>query len=102
MFLYNITIKIDWLIQNEWLQWLYDAYLPYIMETNCFEKYQVVKLLEVEDAEGPTYAVQVYAENKANYDRYLVLYLPQLEAQIRKKWNGQMLTFATLMEVIER
>ena len=34
-----------------------------IMETGCFTRYQMVKLLETDEEEGATYAIQYYAEN---------------------------------------
>jgi len=100
MFIYNITMQTEWQIHDAWLLWMYETYLPYAMESGCFEKYQLVKLVEVNDAEGPTYALQLYAGSKADYNRYLELYLPQIEQQTFEKWEGSLVSFATLMQVV--
>jgi len=101
MLIYNITMQAEWGIHDAWLQWMYTIYLPFIMNSGCFEKYQLVQLLEVNDAEGPTYALQLYAASKADYNRYLELYLPEIEQQSFEKWEGSLVTFATLMQVME-
>jgi len=100
MLIYNVTINILWQLHEEWMLWLTDIYLPAAMATGAFEKYQLVKLLEVEDAEGPTYAIQFYMISKAQYNRYIELHhraIKQLETQ---RWGDAMLSFSTLMEVV--
>src|SRR3954447_17819749 len=101
MFIYNITMQAEWQIHDEWLRWMSETYVPYAMDSGCFEKYQLVQLLEVNDTEGPTYALQLYSASKADYNRYLELYLPQIELQGFEKWEGSLVTFATLMKVME-
>ncbi len=101
MLIYNITIQPEWQIHDAWLLWMYETYVPYAMDSGCFEKYQLVQLLEVDDTEGPTYALQLYATSKADYNRYLELYLPQIEQQSIEKWEGSLVSFATLMQVME-
>ena len=100
MLIYNITMQAEWQIHAEWLQWMNDTYVPYAMDSGCFEKYQFVQLFEVDDTEGPTYALQLYAASKADYNRYLELYLPQIEQQSFEKWEGSLVSFATLMQVV--
>lgn len=100
MFIYNITMQVEWRIHPAWLQWMQDTYLPFAMDSQCFEKYQLVKLLEIEEAAGPTYALQLYADSKGAYNRYVEVYLPQIEKQSMEKWQGSMVSFATLMQVV--
>ena len=100
MFIYNITIKISWQIQPEWLQWMQEIYVEEVMNTGCFVKYQMVRLLEIEEDEGPTYALQLYADSSVNYDRYVHEYLPGNERAVYTKWGNNVLFFCTLMEVI--
>lgn len=101
MLIYNITMQTDWEIHDAWLLWMYETYLPYAMSSGCFKKYQLVQLLEIDEAEGPTYALQLYAPSEADYNRYLKCYLPQMEEQSLEKWEGSLASFATLMQVME-
>jgi hypothetical protein len=94
-------MQAEWGIHDRWLEWMYETYLPFTMNSGCFEQYQFVQLLEVDTAAGPTYAVQLYARSKADYNRYLERYLPQIEQQSFERWRGSFVSFATLMQVME-
>jgi Domain of unknown function (DUF4286) len=100
MFIYNVTIQVDWSIHEAWLQWMTDVHIPEVMNTNCFTKYQFVRLLETDEAEGATYAVQYYAESKANYNRYIELYAPALQEKGNELWNDKWFAFRSLMQLV--
>lgn len=101
MIIYNVTTKVDKAIAAEWLQWMFSEHIPDILQTGCFSNYRVVRLLEIDDSEGPTYAVQYNAESKADYNRYIELYAPELRKRSFDKWGNGFLAFRSLMEVVE-
>jgi len=100
MLIYNVTIKVHESIHTAWLQWMKEVHVPEVLATNCFTKATIVRLLEIDDTEGPTYAVQYFAENKASYN----LYIEKHSATLRKKsfdqWGNQFIAFRSLMEVV--
>eukprot|EP01035_Chromulina_nebulosa_P051609 gene51609-70282_t len=59
--IYNITTKVDWLVHDAWLRWMLDVHIPEVLGTGCFEKHLLVRILETDETEGPTYAVQYQA-----------------------------------------
>jgi hypothetical protein len=91
---------VGWSIHEAWLKWMLDVHIPEIYATGCFVKHQFVRLLEVDEAEGPTYAVQFYAESKAMYNRYLELYAPALRQAGIDLWDDKVIAFRTLMQVV--
>jgi hypothetical protein len=101
MLIYNVTIKVDQQIADNWLNWLLQEHIPDIMQTKCFVDYKVVRLLEVDDSEGPTYAVQYNAESKADYNRYIEMYSSQMRERSFKKWGNQFIAFRSVMEVVQ-
>lgn len=101
MLIYNVTLKVDHRIHEPWLQWMQTEHIPDVMKTGCFEKYQVLRLLDIDDTEGPTYAVQYYAISNAQYNRYLELHAPRLRKEVVQKWGEQLIAFRTLMEVVD-
>jgi hypothetical protein len=100
MFIYNVTTKIDWSIQEAWLRWMQDIHIPEVLGTGCFEKHQLVRLLDTDEAEGPTYAIQYYAVSRAQYRRYMELYAPAQRQAGIEKWGNRMISFHSLMEVV--
>ena len=67
----NVTMKAEAQIAAVFLRWLQEEHIPEMMRTGCFREYKLVKLLEVDDSEGPTYAIQYLAERMEDYHRYL-------------------------------
>ena len=98
--IYNVTIKVDEAIAGAWLQWMFAEHIPDVMRTGCFISYRVVRLLEVDDNEGPTYAFQYNAESKADYNRYTEIYAPELRQRSIDKWGNGFIAFRSLMEVV--
>ncbi|TAD87180.1 MAG: DUF4286 family protein, partial [Bacteroidetes bacterium] len=81
MIIYNQTIKVSPSIDTAWLAWLQQIHLPAIMATQCFERYQLVRLLDTDDADGATYAVQYYAATRANYEAFGTQFEPLLSRE---------------------
>ena len=100
MFIYNVTIKVSDSIHGPWLQWLKEVHVPEVLATNCFTNATIVRLLEIDDSEGPTYAVQYAAESKASYNLYIEKHAALLRKKSFDKWGNQFIAFRSLMEVV--
>jgi len=101
MIIYNLTVKVDEAIAKDWLQWLLDVHIPDVLNTKCFSNSRVVRLLETDDAEGPTYAIQYEAESKSDYNRYIELYANEMRKRSMEKWGDRFIAFRSLMEVVK-
>ena len=100
MYLYNVTIKVDWKIAEEWVEWMKQIHIPSVMDTGCFEKHVMVQLLETDETDGQTYAVQYFAESLSKYENYIEHYAPFLREQTITKWGGKFIAFRSLMKVV--
>ena len=100
MFIYNVTIKVQEPIHQAWLQWLKEEHVPEVLATGCFTNATIVRLLDVDDSEGPTYAIQYNAESKALYNRYIENFANILRQKSFDKWGNQFMGFRSLMQVI--
>ena len=98
--IYNVTSKVDHSIAEAWLQWLKEEHIPDIIGTNCFTKAIILRIIEADDAEGVTYAVQYHAESKALYNRYIELFANDMRRKGIEKWGNKFIAFRTLMEVV--
>lgn len=101
MIIYNVTVKVEAAIADEWLQWLLHDHIPSVMNTNCFVDYKVVRLLEVDDSEGPTYAIQYFADSKADYNRYIEIHSSKMQKVSFEKWTDRFIAFRSVMEVVK-
>lgn len=101
MFIYNVTLKVEAGIADAWLQWLKEEHIPEVMATGCFDDYRIVRLLETDDSEGPTYAVQYYALSKAIYNQYIMKYADALRQKSYDRWGQRFMAFRSLMQVLD-
>ncbi|MFZ1528010.1 MAG: DUF4286 family protein [Ferruginibacter sp.] len=99
--IYNVTIKVAEHIKTDWLHWLKEEHIPQVISTGCFTHALIVRLLETDESEGPTYAVQYFATSKTDYDRYVDQYATALRQKSFDKWGDRFLAFRTLMEVVK-
>lgn len=100
MLIYNVTIKVQDSIKEEWLIWLQEEHIPELIKTGCFTEATVLQLLEVDDSEGPTFAIQYQCISKALYNRYIENFADSLRQKSFDKWGDQFIAFRTLMKVV--
>lgn len=100
MIIYNVTIKVDASIHHEWLSWLKQEHIPDIINTGCFTSANILRLLETDDIDGPTYAIQYFAESKALYNIYIEKYAGLMRQKSFDKWGNQFIAFRSLLEVV--
>jgi len=101
MIIYNVTVKVDGAIADAWLQWLLAEHIPQMMETGCFTNHKVMRLLEADDSEGPTYAIQYYAHSMADYDRYIEMHAPLMRQRSIDTWGQRFIAFRSLLQVVQ-
>jgi hypothetical protein len=100
MIIYNVTIKVAQAIATEWLAWLQAEHIPEVIATGCFTHATILRLLEVDDTEGPTYAVQYFAESKALYNQYINKHAAAMRERGYTKWGDQFIAFRSVMQVV--
>lgn len=100
MLVYNVTIKVDHSIHDPWLQWMKEEHIPEMIATGCFTNGVILHLLESDDEEGITYAIQYHAENKSLYEKYINEYAPAMRKKGIEKWGDKFIAYRTLMQVV--
>lgn len=98
--IYNVTIKVDSSIEQQWLQWLQAIHIPEVLATGCFTKATILRLLEVDDSEGHTFAVQYLTGSRALYDRYVETFAPEMRQRSLDKWGNRFIAFRSVMQVV--
>ena len=100
MIIYNVTTKVSRNIASDWLKWLKEEHIPDLVQTGCFTHAVILHLIESDDEEGMTYAVQYHTESKALYKRYIDNFSEEMRKKTIHKWGDKFISFRTLMEVV--
>lgn len=102
MIIYNVTVKIDNTVQEEWLNWMKTVHIPDVLNTGYFQDHQIARVLGQDDSEGTTYAIQYRCKDMKTLQEYSTKAAPALQkATLDRYPNGQLVAFRTLLEVIE-
>ena len=100
MILYNVTIKIDPEIKEEWLAWMKGKHIPDVMATGHFINYRLCRLLEQGEEEGETFVIQYECESLHKYNHYILHHAPSLRDEHNLLFKEHFIAFRTVMEVL--
>ncbi len=100
MIVYNVTIKVDKTIANDWLSWLKEEHIADVLQTGCFHDAKILRLMEVDETDGPTFAIQYFAESKSLYNQYIQNHAAGLRDKSFAKWGDKFIAFRSVMQVV--
>jgi hypothetical protein len=100
MFIYNVTTKVEPSVHEEWVEWMKQIHIPEVMNSGCFTQFQFVRLLELDDSDGPTYAVQYHSDSKEAYHQYLEIFATKLRNEVYAEWGNKVISFRSFMQVV--
>ena len=98
MYIYNVTTKVSPQIHTDWLHWMKNEHIPAVTSTGCFTHTVFVRLLDIDEEDGPTYAVQYHAASITDYERYIAEFAPSLRKETTDRWGNQIIAFRSLMQ----
>ncbi len=101
MIIYNVTINIDESAHDQWLNWLKTKHIGEVLDTGCFYKAKLSKVLVEEEMGGTTYSIQYSAESNEKLQEYYKTYAAKLREEGLRLFGDKMLAFRTELEVID-
>jgi hypothetical protein len=100
MIIYNVTIQVAHSIADKWLSWLKEEHIPEMIATGCFSTARILQLMETDESEGITYAIQYEADSKALYNRYIREHAESLRKKATEKWGDKFIAFRSVMQLV--
>jgi hypothetical protein len=100
MIVYNISMKVDASVENEWVLWQQQEHIPEIMASGQFADYKFYKLLQEDNDGSVTYIVQYFAASFENYQYYIDHVAPRLRQKALDKWGNKFIAFRFVMQVV--
>ena len=100
MFVYNLSVKVDRKILQQWIKWQQEEHIPEIMATNLFTEIKFFELLEPDELDEPTFILQYFTDSRENYNRYINEHSHALREKAREKWGDNFIDFRSLMQTV--
>ena len=101
MFLYNVTVGIDKVAEQEWLQWMKEVHIPKVLETGMFVDFKIYKVLHDQDEGSVSYSVQYFAQTIKHVTAYFEKFAPRLMEEHRIQFQDKHVAFMTLLEEVD-
>jgi hypothetical protein len=100
MILYNVTITIDTIIKDEWLEWMKTKHIPDVLATGCFDNARIFRVTGTDPRAdgGISYAVQYYSPSWDSYERYRRHYAEALQREHQQRYGDRFVALRTVLE----
>ena len=100
MILYNVTVKVEHSVHDDWLEWMQAVHIPDVLATGLFTEYKLCRLLGVDESDGTTYAVQYFCPGMPAFQQYQQQHAARLQKEHSDRYKDKYVAFRTLMEVL--
>jgi len=99
MIVYNVTVKIENSVHDEWLHWMKTVHIPDVLQTGKFSENRMLRVL-VDETDGKTYSIQYTCESMEVLEAYQREDAPKLQAEHTQRYKDKFVAFRTLLEVV--
>jgi hypothetical protein len=97
MIIYNVTVKIDASVVEDWEQWMKEVHIPDVMATKIFKE-AALRRIYIEHEDGnPSYAIQYKCESMDDLERYQREFAARLQADHTERYKDRYVAFRTVM-----
>ncbi len=100
MIIYNVTLKVESSVCDEWISWMKEVHMPEVMGTGLFTDCRLCRLLEQDEAEGVTFAAQYFCDSLEQYNNYIDKFAQDMRERAFKLFGGKFVAFRTVMETV--
>jgi hypothetical protein len=99
MLIYNVTIKVENDVHDEWLHWMQNNHILDVINTGLFTGHRMLKVL-VDDDDGVTYSIQYLCKSQGHLDTYFKEHAEKLQKEHTDKYEGKFVAFRTMLEEV--
>ena len=100
MLIYNTTFQVDDGIQEHFLIWIKESYIPQVESHGALKTPRICRVLSHRE-EGSSYSLQWEVESSSLLHRWHMEQGVKLNEELTKIFANKVIGFPTLMEVIE-
>ena len=100
MIVYNVTVKVDLSVHELWLRWMKEEHIDRVIATGCFDRYIMYRIMEENQTDGMTYAVQYFTTDISRYFEYREKHAEALQKEARDYFPDKFTAFRTLLREV--
>lgn len=101
MLVFNTTYSVPNGDARNFVIWIHQAYLPKVAEGGLLTRPRLLRVLNHNDEETECFSLQFDVESSATLHKWYSAQGQELQQEMQKMFNGQVVGFSTLMEIID-
>lgn len=98
--LYNVTVKVEHQVVDDWKSYMIESHILDVMNTGCFVDFRFTQLMYLDEQDGLTFAVQYIAPDQDAFERYHKQFAAELQQEHAAKYGERAVAFRTVMEIL--
>jgi len=101
MLIFNTTFLVSDHVSGQWIKWIREEHIPFMLASKTFSKPQLAKVYTQEDQEGTSYSLQFHVADLHTLENWHIEYAKTFEKQFAEKFGTKVVFFATILEIIQ-
>lgn len=98
MIIYNVTVKLESEVYEDWIKWMKEVHVPEVMQTGFFLENEIYQVMVDDEDNGLTFSIQYRCENRKNLDTYFKNHALNLQQKHKDRYEGKYVAFRTILE----
>ncbi|HCP40405.1 MAG TPA: DUF4286 domain-containing protein [Cryomorphaceae bacterium] len=99
--IYNVTIVVNPVVEERWIQWMKEEHIPEVIETGMFTSYIFTQVILEQEQDHPSYSIQYRALDLESIKLYMQMYSDPLREKSAQAWGEHAIAFRTVLEVLD-
>ncbi|WP_421918000.1 DUF4286 family protein [Marinifilum sp.] len=100
MLLYNTTYLFDKQLDEVFVAWMKDKFIPLLKETGTFSDHYFCKVMLAKEDGGLTYSLQLLFKSREQLEKYINSFEPRTKAVFKARFQDQIICFSSLLQEI--
>lgn len=100
MLIQNTSYMFDASLEEEFVAWMKNKFIPLLQETNTFKTHHFCKVMVTSAEGGLTYSLQLVFPNEQFFERYRLNFEPRTSAVFSAKYHPKILHFSSVLKEV--
>lgn len=100
MLIFNITFLVNDNRVPEWLDWVRNEHIPFMLESGDFTESQLARVMSHQQDGSISYSVQYRIADLKSLERWNHQYGTQLSGDCRSRFGEEVLFFSTTLKIL--
>src|ERR1035437_6960506 len=100
MYIFNITYLVTDKVHDEWLEWIREENIPFMLGSEYFTQPQVARVITSAKEEGTSFSVQFHVQDMHTLKLWNKEYSLLFKENCSRKFGDEVLFFTTVLELV--